>query len=113
MFNPYYDPSKLDLKLISYDEPDMCHEYNTLCFWATEDGRVYSASDSGCSCPTPFEDYSGETQKEALQKMERVSSAYHAESIFNSWNKNYDGKPFLPSSEKRELTEWISKELKI
>lgn len=90
----------------------MCYEFNTLCFWATKDGRVYSACDSGCSCPTPFEDYEGFTQEEVLQKLERVESVGHAEQIFDSWNKGYDGKNYLPNSDKREMSEWVRAKLK-
>lgn len=106
--NPYYDPEKLNLELISFDEPDMSWEYNTLCFWKAKNGLVYSASDSGCSCPTPFEDYDGETEKEVVQKLERVGSLAQAEQIFDSWNKDYNGKPHISSSEKRELKRFFS-----
>ena len=110
--NPYYNPEKLELELVSYDEPNMSYAYNTLCFWATKDGRIYSASDSGCSCPTPFEDYEGEAQDEVLQKLERVGSVAQAESIFDSWNKNYDGKPHLKNTEKQEMVKWVAEKLK-
>jgi hypothetical protein len=110
--NPYYDPEKLELELVSYDEPNLSYQYNTLCFWATKDGRIYSASDSGCSCPIPFEDYEGETQDEVLQKLERVGSVVQAESIFDSWNKNFDGKPRIQKSKKQALAKWVAKKLK-
>jgi hypothetical protein len=113
MHNPYYSPEKLDLDLVSYDEPGLCYEYNTLCFWATRDGRVYSASDSGCSCPTPFEEYEGDTQDHVLQKLERVGSVEQAESIFDAWNQDYQGKSFLFLSDKMELINWVSGQLKI
>jgi hypothetical protein len=111
--NPYYNPEKLELELLSFDEPNLSYEYNTLCFWATKDGRVYSASDSGCSCPTPFENYEGNTQTEVLRNLERIGSVEQAESIFDSWNKNYNRKPFLKNSEKQLMTEWVSERLKI
>lgn len=112
MINPHYSPEKLNLDMIVFNEPDMSYEFNTLCFWATEDCRVYSASDRGCSCPTPFEDYGGETQEEVLQKLERVGSIEQAESIFDSWNKNYDGKQYLPMSDRNELSGWVKVRLK-
>ena len=97
--NPKDDFKKLGWKKICFDEPDMCYEYNTLNFWITEDGRVFSASDSGCSCPTPFEDYCGNTEEEIEQKLERVGSYEQALSIFKAWNKNCDGKPFMLTEE--------------
>ena len=112
MKNPYYDPEELQLELLSYDEPHLSYEYNTLCFWATEDGRIYSASDSGCSCPTPFENYEGDTQKEVLQKLERVGSVEQAESIFDSWNKYDENKAHLPNHERDKMTKWVLERLK-
>ncbi len=57
--NIYYDPAKFELEIIhSLDEDNLCYEYNTfLVFLHTPSGRVFYASDSGCSCPTPFEEY--------------------------------------------------------
>ena len=111
--NPYYDPAKLGLTMLKFDEPDMCYEYNTLCFWVTESGQVYSASDSGCSCPTPFEEYEGENQKQVIQKLERVGSLEQAIGIFDSWNKSsYGSKPLLPADEKLNLIRFIHQNLK-
>lgn len=106
--NPYYRPEKLNLELLSFDEPGLSYEYNTLCFWATPDGRIFSASDSGCSCPVPFEGYSGNNQNEVIQCLDRVGSVEQAESIFDSWNRN-----FLPQSERNDLTAWVENRLKI
>src|ERR1041384_858404 len=113
MINPYFNPEKLDLEMLTFDEPDLNYEYNTLCFWVTKDGRIYSANDNGCSCPTPFEDYEGSNQDEVLKKLVRVGSVQYAESLFNDWNKNYDGKKFLPNSDKIKLSNWIKTKLKI
>lgn len=111
--NPYYDYENLGLVRLSFDEPDMSYEYNTLCFWATEDGQVYTARDSGCSCPTPFEDaYAAETREEVLALLERVGSLEQAENTFDSWNKTYNGKTHLGPDSRHELSEWIKKHLK-
>jgi hypothetical protein len=113
MINPYYHPEDLELELLSFDEPSMCYEYNTLCFWATKNGLIYSASDSGCSCPTPFEYYEGETQKDVVQKLERIGSLDQALQIFDSWNKRYDNRPYLSIESRKELENWIVKRIKI
>ena len=104
--NPYYDYEKLDLEMFEVNEPDMSYEFNTLCFWSTGDGRVFSASDSGCSCPIPFENYESETIEGVLQQLERVGSLEQAEQIFDSWSK--DMKPKLPDKEKRDLVVWFN-----
>jgi hypothetical protein len=106
--NPYYNPESLDLEMLAFDEPGLSYEFNTLCFWATKNGRVYSAEDSGCSCPTPFEDYEGETQDEVLQKLSRVGSIAQAEAEFDNWNKpSYREEKSLPQSERNELAAWL------
>lgn len=112
--NPYYNPEKLGLDLISFDQPNMCYEYNTLCFWSTPDGKVYTAQDSGCSCPTPFEDHHDKpTLDEVLNTMERVGSLEQAENIFDTWNRDYDGSLYLGHSSRRELVCWITENLKL
>jgi len=105
-YNPYYSPESFELELLSFDEPDLSYEYNTLCFWATKDGRVYSTSDSGCSCPTPFEQYDSGTLDELVQQLERVGSVEQAIAIFNSWNCG------LPMEDRNKLAEWVKANLK-
>lgn len=43
------------------------YEFDTRIVWADKDGVLYTARDSGCSCPTPFEDY------RKLEDLERVN----------------------------------------
>lgn len=40
------------------DESDLSYEFNTLIVVEeTQSGKLYYATSSGCSCPTPFEEY--------------------------------------------------------
>jgi len=57
--NVYYEPEHFGLEMVdSLDEAHLSYEYNTLIVLKHKDsGRVFSAQDSGCSCPTPFEGY--------------------------------------------------------
>lgn len=110
-FNPFYSPEKLNLTLFSFDEPGLCYEYNTLCFWEYN-GQIYTAEDSGCSCPTPFENYSGENTERVLTKLDRVGSVEQALSTFDSWNKDYNGRPFMSITDRNELIGWITSKLK-
>ena len=105
--NPYYDTEKLELEMLTFDEPGLSYRFNTLCFWATKDGRVYSASDSGCSCPTPFEEFAKETQAEVLQLLERVGSVEQAVNTFNSWKPD-----LIPACDRIEVEKWIATHLK-
>ena len=59
MSNVYYDPAEFGLVIVDVlDEGGLSYEYNTLIVLKhTATGRVFYAQDSGCSCPTPFENY--------------------------------------------------------
>jgi hypothetical protein len=54
----YYSPEEHGLEVFGVlDEPDMCYEFHTLAVWkGLHDGRLRYAEDSGCSCPSPFEE---------------------------------------------------------
>jgi hypothetical protein len=54
----YYNPEDHGLRIVAeLHEPDMCYEFNMLVVWMDKDGEAYYAQDSGCSCPSPFENY--------------------------------------------------------
>ena len=57
--NVYYSPDKSGLSnIVTLDEPGRSYDYRTLIVVQDNKiGRVFYAEDSGCSCPTPFEDY--------------------------------------------------------
>jgi hypothetical protein len=57
--NPYYNPEKHGLVKVAeadLSEPD--YSFDLLVAWRDDEG-YYLGTDSGCSCPTPFEDYVG------------------------------------------------------
>lgn len=59
MNNVYYNPEECGLKIVgSLDEADLSYEFNTLIVLeSNQNGKLYWATSSGCSCPTPFEEY--------------------------------------------------------
>ena len=58
MPNIYYDTIEGLTRVGELDEPNLSYEYNMLIVLQhTPSGRLFWAKDSGCSCPTPFEDY--------------------------------------------------------
>jgi hypothetical protein len=59
LMNIYYNPNECGLEIVDVlDEDNLSYEFNTLAiFRATETGKLYWAGSSGCSCPTPFEEY--------------------------------------------------------
>lgn len=67
----YYSPEKFDLVPVGeiyMHEPD--YDFDIIAVWRhIGSGDVYWARDSGCSCPSPFEDYN------SLEKLTRLTSA--------------------------------------
>lgn len=56
--NPYYHPEKCGLKTIAEIElSEPSYSFDTRVVWKADNGKIYTAHDSGCSCPIPFEDY--------------------------------------------------------
>lgn len=59
MSNVYYNPEDQGLEQVAqiyYSDGGYCFDYRVI--WRhTETGKLYTARDSGCSCPSPFEDY--------------------------------------------------------
>ncbi len=55
--NPYYDPEKCGLKLLfTLEDPSQCYDFSTVILVQDiESSKVYVCHDSGCSCPSPFE----------------------------------------------------------
>jgi hypothetical protein len=53
----YNDEQSNDLKLLDYiDYSNGDYRFDYRAVWVGSDGRLWTARDSGCSCPSPFED---------------------------------------------------------
>jgi hypothetical protein len=56
--NPYNEPAKYGLEIVADIEwDDEAYQFNQTVIWKDKSGQLYYADDSGCSCPSPFEDY--------------------------------------------------------
>lgn len=54
----YYNPEKFGLTIIGEaNDLDASYSFDMFTVWRDEAGQLYYASDEGCSCPSPFEDY--------------------------------------------------------
>ncbi len=90
--NVYYSPDKCGLEIVeSFDDPDASYSFNMFVVWRKlDDGRLFYASDSGCSCPSPFEDY------HTLGSLTEITRAGFGsfKSDFDGWRKShqYDDK---------------------
>jgi hypothetical protein len=58
-YNPYSNPGKCGLEILGVlEDPGANYSFDTVVVWidlATSD--LYAARDSGCSCPSPFEEF--------------------------------------------------------
>jgi hypothetical protein len=51
----YYHPENYGLELVgTAEDTSLGYEFDMFCVWKDAEGRLYWASDSGCSCPEPF-----------------------------------------------------------
>lgn len=55
----YYNPEEFGLTTVGQIDWDNGDDYgfSMIVVWKDKDGKLYWASDSGCSCPSPFEDF--------------------------------------------------------
>lgn len=72
MSNIYYNPSDYGLEVVASIEYDAdSYSFDTRVIWRDKKGRLWTARDSGCSCPTPFENHNL-TTIERLNKKEII-----------------------------------------
>src|SRR5690242_3012458 len=58
--NVYNNPSAYNLTLIAeIDYSSGSYEFDLRVVWKDNQGNFWTARDSGCSCPSPFEDFNG------------------------------------------------------
>jgi hypothetical protein len=54
--NPYYHPEKCGLSIFDQIDTAGSYEFDIFCIWEKdEDHTLWWDSDSGCSCPSPFD----------------------------------------------------------
>lgn len=88
--NIYYNPQDFGLEIVGefdWTEPD--YSFDMLVVWKAKRGEYWIGEDSGCSCPSPFEEVTdineldGPYTKEGLRKRinyrieERVNEGYY------------------------------------
>lgn len=102
-FNPYYSPEEVGLTVVGEVDDAGSYEFNTIVVW-TDGEKLYWAHDSGCSCPTPFEEY--EVTKEDKSGLDELK-----ESNLQSF---IDGvmEMELPLAERREFIDRVKRLLR-
>lgn len=90
--NIYYNPEKFDLEIVEvhdFSDGNYCFDYRVI--WKDNNGKLYTARDSGCSCPSPFEDYAKVADLEDFSASHLIEEA-REEAI----RGNYSGDPIEP-----------------
>jgi hypothetical protein len=64
MSNLYYHPEDHGLTIVYDVDAADAYEFDQFVIWRDGAGRYFWASDSGCSCPSPFEDVSNRDELE-------------------------------------------------
>ncbi len=67
--NVYRHPETWGMEQVAaIDYSSGCYEFNYRVVWKDEKGVLWSGRDSGCSCPTPFEDFTEESDFERVTR---------------------------------------------
>ena len=101
----YFNPEKFDLELVvevDLAEPD--YSFDLLCIWRhTKTGKLYMATDSGCSCPIPFE----------FVKFEDLTPVDNARQVEFIMEETGNGvQPYVPLGRRKTVVQDIKKLLK-
>lgn len=68
MPNIYYNPEHFGLEIVAEIGEEHFYDFDILAVWKDKEGNLYYGDSSGCSCPSPFEEYDG---VESLYRIEK------------------------------------------
>lgn len=82
--DPYYQPEAFGLEHFGSTDRDEEYSFDIFAVWRSKDNPAlfYWASDSGCSCPVPFENMN------SLTDMDGNGTALDAAEAFKVWKGN-------------------------
>lgn len=92
MNNIYYSPESHGLTIVDSIDTGGSYEFDIVAIWKDSDGNLFWAADSGCSCPTPFENY---TDVASLDRLTRESWKYFEETVRGRYSFDAEGERFL------------------
>lgn len=68
--NIYYDPESVGMEIVGTVDASEAFEFEILLVVRDlEDGKLYIATDAGCSCPVPFEDVRGRSDMRRIDSI--------------------------------------------
>lgn len=74
--NVYYNPQDYGLEIVGeleWSEP--CYDFDMTVVWKEKRGTYWIGDDSGCSCPSPFEDITEKDELDGPYTKDGVRSA--------------------------------------
>jgi len=81
----YSDPESFGLEVFAtLYEPNMSYEFNMFAVWIDRENRkLFYGSDSGCSCPSPFE------KVQCIQELNELKNLKAFEDDLHSWGDSF------------------------
>lgn len=70
--NPYEYPGKCGLEIVATLEGERSWAFDMVVCWEDDDGDLWAAHDSGCSCPSPFEDVTSKSDLVAINALDDI-----------------------------------------
>lgn len=95
----------LGLKAIAcFDDPEASYSFDMFCIWQRKsDGALFYGTDSGCSCPSPFEGVGSVAQLNAITK----DGFESFKRVFQKWGKQ-GCEPYNKTYTKKIGPRWVS-----
>jgi len=81
----YYNPEQYGLEIVEeLNDPDASYSFDMFVIWIRKvDGELFYGTDSGCSCPSPFEKISG------VEELTRLGDLASFERELIAWGSRY------------------------
>lgn len=109
MNNIYYSPEECGLKIFGEVQKEPDYDFDKFVIWERlSDHHLFYASDSGCSCPSPFEDYHSVDQLTPIFPATQLEFEHE----IMSWNVRYDDVTHCPVAEINELLQKVRQHMR-
>lgn len=104
MSNIYYSPQDFGLEIVGdIEKSDGCYQFDLTVVWKQARGKYWIGQDSGCSCPSPFED---------VRDVNELDGPYTKDGLRKRLNYLSDTDQYMQISKaeyKREITSILSR----
>lgn len=83
-YNPYYNPEKCGLEIVEVVDTGESYEFDMLIVWKKlDENTLWWDSDSGCSCPVPFDN---DEDRHDLKQITKETFHSFEEDLKNHYN---------------------------